>query len=91
MQKTIAVVFDFDDTLVHDSTTDFLESLGVDTKTFWRVDNKKLLDDGWDTVPSYMHQMIEWSKSQGTEKRITKKKLEAFGKKVHFFDGVQSF
>ena len=44
MSKIIALVFDFDDTLVHDSTTDFLESLGIDTKQFWRVDNKKLLD-----------------------------------------------
>lgn len=91
MHKTIAVVFDFDDTLAHDSTTDFLVSLGVNTKIFWGVENKKLLDDGWDTVPSYMYQMIEWSKNQVPEKRITKKKLEAFGKKVHFFDGVQSF
>ena len=35
LQDTIAVVFDFDDTLALDTTSSFLESLRVDVKDFW--------------------------------------------------------
>jgi hypothetical protein len=89
MNKTIAIIFDFDDTLAHDSTTDFLLSLGIDMSIFWGIDNPKLLDAGWDPIPAYMYQMIEWSRSQAIENKITRKNLETFGKNVRLFDGVQ--
>ena len=40
MSDVIALIFDFDDTLAPDSTSGFLDSLGVDTQQFWtkRVD-----------------------------------------------------
>ncbi len=89
MHKIIAVIFDFDDTLSSDSTTGFLQSLGIDTKRFWGTENKQLLDSGWDPIPAYMYQMIEWSNKQKPENRITRKKIEAFGGNVRLFSGVQ--
>ena len=44
---TIAVIFDFDDTLAPDSTSGFLQDLGVDVKAFWQQ-VKPLVDAGWD-------------------------------------------
>jgi hypothetical protein len=35
VQDTIAVVFDFDDTLAPDTTSSFLENMGIDVKEFW--------------------------------------------------------
>jgi hypothetical protein len=89
MNKMIAIIFDFDDTLAHDSTTDFLSSFGIDTKMFWSSENKKLIEAGWDPIPAYMYQMIEWSRNQNNGNKITKKKIESFGKNVRFFEGVQ--
>ncbi len=89
MNKTIAVIFDFDDTLAHDSTSDFLASLGIDTEQFWGIENKKLIESGWDPVPAYMFQMIQWSNRQADGSKITRKKIESFGKNVRLFDGTQ--
>jgi phosphoserine phosphatase len=36
LSTTLAVVFDFDDTLVPDSTTMLLKQHGVDSVTFWQ-------------------------------------------------------
>ncbi len=89
MSAIIAVVFDFDDTLARDSTTDFLASLGVDTGSFWGTENARLIEAGWDPVPAYMYGMIEWSRRQPETARITRRKIEDFGGRVRLFDGVQ--
>jgi hypothetical protein len=34
----IALIFDFDDTLTPDSTTQLLRSYGIDTSKFWQQD-----------------------------------------------------
>jgi hypothetical protein len=36
VKPVVAVIFDFDDTLAPDSTSQLLESLGVDVPKFWR-------------------------------------------------------
>jgi hypothetical protein len=52
LQDTIAVVFDFDDTLAPDTTSSFLESLGVDVKEFWSRRVQGRIEAGWDPVPA---------------------------------------
>jgi len=47
LQDTIAVVFDFNDTLAPDTTSSFLESLGVDVKEFWSRRVQRRIDAGW--------------------------------------------
>jgi 2-hydroxy-3-keto-5-methylthiopentenyl-1-phosphate phosphatase len=84
----IALIFDFDDTLAPDSTSSFLESIGIDTKDFWGRKVKTLLDSDWDPIPAYLYKMMEESKAGNT---ITKEKLKSFGKKIEFNEGVKRF
>ena len=64
MSDVIALIFDFDDTLAPDSTSGFLESLGVDTQQFWTKRVDPLLAQDWDPVPAYLHEMIALSREQ---------------------------
>lgn len=89
MSQKIALIFDFDDTLAHDSTTDFLKSIGIDTQHFWKSKVDPLIEQGWDPIPAYLYMMIEESKSRPASQRITEEKLKAFGSQVRLFDGVQ--
>ena len=57
MSDVIALIFDFDDTLAPDSTSGFLETIGVDTQQFWTKRVDPLLAQDWDPVPAYLHQM----------------------------------
>ena len=86
MSNTIALVFDFDDTLAPDSTSNFLSSRGVDVKNFWSVEVQTLMDSGWDPVPAYMYKMIEKSR-EGT-KPYTQEDFTSFAKILKFHEGV---
>lgn len=85
MSDTIAVVFDFDDTLAPDSTSSFLASLGVDVPSFWKLAVQPLIDDGWDPIPAYLYKMIELAQR---DHNITKDALIAWGKKIKPFAGA---
>jgi hypothetical protein len=52
--EILAVIFDFDDTLVPDSTTLFLKSNNIDTKDFWGKEAKSLLEKGFDPTLGYL-------------------------------------
>jgi hypothetical protein len=85
----IAIIFDFDDTLAPDSTSTFLESLGIDVSDFWQKKVKNLLDEDWDPIPAYLHMMIEESNS-GRIEPIKKEMIEKFGSKVSLHKGVNT-
>lgn len=88
MHETIAVVFDFDDTLAPDSTSGYLVQAGiVDLASFWKVDVASLTDDDWDPVPAYLYRMIEASQT-GRVPRITKESLGHWGRRLPLHDGV---
>ena len=89
MQNIIAIAFDFDDTLAHDSTSSLLENLGVDVQDFWHKKVDSLRAAGWDPIPAYLYKMIELSKT-GKIDKITKAKLAQFGKQISFYKGVTS-
>jgi hypothetical protein len=84
VQDTIAVVFDFADTLAPDTTSSFLESLGVDVKEFWSGRVQGRIEAGWDPVPAYLYEMTRMSKSGNPRKRITKERLSEYGRQVKF-------
>jgi phosphoserine phosphatase len=88
MQDTIAIVFDFDETLAPDSTSSFLESTGTDVRKFWSEIVQKRIDEGWDPVPAYLYEMIYLSYNAGKEGKITKDKLQKFGKKINYYNGA---
>jgi len=90
MINRIGIIFDFDETLAPDSTSCFLESLGIDVQKFWENKVNPLYQKhGWDPIPAYLYKMIEFSQSS-VKNRITQEKLLEFGKKVKFFNGVQT-
>lgn len=87
MQDIIAVVFDFDDTLAPDSTSSFLENLGIDVPKFWQEKVQPLLESGWDPVPAYLYGILQESNSD-EGRRITRDKLAKWGRKVIFYPGA---
>ncbi|WP_322998950.1 HAD family hydrolase [Castellaniella sp.] len=90
MADVIALVFDFDDTLAPDSTSGFLQHLGVDVDAFWhdRVD-PLLNEQDWDPVPAYLYRMLELSRS-GPRSRITREGLQAWGRQLPLHEGVNT-
>lgn len=88
MADVIALVFDFDDTLAPDSTSGFLEDIGVDIGHFWVDEVGPLLNEqDWDPVPAYLYKMIELSRS-GRHGAITRERLEDWGRRLPMHDGV---
>ncbi|MBT3413119.1 MAG: haloacid dehalogenase-like hydrolase [Waddliaceae bacterium] len=87
-KNIIAVVFDFDDTLGPDSTSGFLNSLGVDVPGFWKEVDKMYLDH-WDPVPAYLQKMILLNQKLPEDKQITKSSLQKWGEKTPLYKGVE--
>ena len=91
MVNRIAVIFDFDETLAPDSTSSFLEGLGVDVEDFWANKVTPMYkEQGWDPIPAYLYKIIELSKMGDERSRITQEKLAAFGKEITFFNGAHT-
>ncbi len=78
----IALVFDFDDTLVPDSTTFFLNKLGIDTDTFWQGEVKALLNSGYDPTLAYLWAMIEKIGEDKPLGLLTNADLAVFGSEL---------
>ncbi|MGK8838657.1 HAD family hydrolase [Achromobacter xylosoxidans] len=90
MSDVIALIFDFDDTLASDSTSGFLESIGVDTASFWKDQVDPLLSrQDWDPVPAYLYQMIQLSR-EGRHGLITQQRLQDWGARLELHDGVST-
>ncbi len=88
MHETIAVVFDFDDTLAPDSTTGYLSKSGIkDMPAFWN-EITVMFNDDWDPVPAYLYKMIEASRG-GRIPPITKESLDDWGRELPLHDGVE--
>jgi phosphoserine phosphatase len=88
--ETLAVVFDFDDTLVPDSTTLFLESKGIDAKKFWSHDAKALVEAGFDPTLAYLQLMMERIGNGKQLGLMTRRELHKFGKSLdkRFYKGL---
>lgn len=82
----IAVVFDFDDTLVPDTVDSLLESLEIDALKFRQQRIQPLIDRGWDKILARFYALIEESKQRG--KKITQEYIARFGEQLMPFDGV---
>lgn len=88
MQDTIAVVFDFDDTLAPDTTSAYLEWAGIaDVADFWLQEVAPLTRSGWDPVPAYFHAMIEAAR-RGACRPHTQTALAEFGRQAALHPGV---
>ncbi|HIE16402.1 MAG TPA: haloacid dehalogenase-like hydrolase [Bacteroidales bacterium] len=89
MQK-IGLIFDFDETLVEESTSAFISSLGLEVNKFWEIVNKELVGNGWDPIPAYLYKLIEIS-NKSKDLKITRQRLIDFSKKLTYKKGVLEF
>ncbi|MBD2773711.1 HAD family hydrolase [Iningainema tapete] len=88
LSNRIAVVFDFDDTLVPDTVDSLLNSLGISALQFRRERIQPLIDKGWDKILARFYALIEESQQQNN--KITQEYLARFGQELAPIDGVPS-
>lgn len=86
----IAVVFDFDDTLVPDSTTALLESRGVDATVFWSELIPPLVDRGYDPPLAYLRLILDRVGPSRPLGMLDNRALRAFGESLDskFYPGL---
>ncbi|MDE0694140.1 MAG: HAD family hydrolase [Gammaproteobacteria bacterium] len=89
---TIAVVFDFDDTLVPDSTTALLEQYGVDPGEFWGTLAPVLVREGYDPPLAYLRLILDRVGADRPFGRLSNDDLREFGASLDrkFFPGLPS-
>ena len=90
MSDTLAVVFDFDDTLVPDSTTLLLKQHGIDPDKFWKKDLEALVKQGYDPTLGFLRLFLD---NVGKDKPLgllSNDALGKFGKTLdsHFYPGI---
>lgn len=83
----IALIFDFDETLVEESTSAYLKAFGIDVDHFWQQTVGALIQQDWDPVPAYMFKMIEAS----MQHPMTLNSLIEFSKMLSYKKGVLDF
>ena len=84
----IAIVFDFDETLIpDDSFKALIRYCGMDADSFVSDRVKPLIADGWDKYLARAYCLIEESKQRGNDK-ITKERLAKVGRELKPFEGV---
>ena len=88
MHETIAVIFDFDDTLAPDTTSGYLRRAGIDDLgRFWKDEVGALIRADWDPAPAYLFKMIEaWQ--TGRIPPITQVGLVEWGRSLPLHEGV---
>ncbi|MBS1957093.1 MAG: haloacid dehalogenase-like hydrolase [Cyanobacteria bacterium SZAS-4] len=86
---TVAVIFDFDETLMPDSTSALLAKHGIDVEKFWTEQAKALIDVGYDQAHAYLRLILE---NVGPDKplgNLTNKDLSKFGADLDcYYPGV---
>ena len=89
-KKRLAIIFDFDDTLADESTSSFLDHIGVDVQDFWRQSDKQIAQ-GWDPILSYMDLMLRISRAREPGTRITRQQLARWGSQISCRPGLAQF
>lgn len=91
--NTIALVFDFDDTLLPDSTTRLLASYGVDPEYFWQSYVKDLIRKGFEPSLAYLNRILDLTGENRPLGLLTPEKLSQFGGTLgkSFYPGLSSF
>ena len=79
MADVIALIFDFDDTLVPDSTTKLLEEHGIDPQAFWNNDVKQFVTSGFDNTLAYLTLLLNNIGGSKPLGNLTQQDLRDFG------------
>jgi hypothetical protein len=88
----IALIFDFDDTLVPDSTTSLLESNGIDVANFWNSANS-LVQNGYDQPLAYLKLLLDIIGDGRPLGKLTNDDLGRYGASLDgsFHEGLPEF
>lgn len=78
----IAVIFDYDDTIMPDTATALLKFHGIDTEKFWNTSFKKLVMSGWNPTLAYLKLILDNVGKNKPLGELTNKKLREFGKSI---------
>jgi phosphoserine phosphatase len=77
--SVLAVIFDFDDTLLPDSTSALIREHGLDPADFWTRQVKELVDAGYDPPLAYLNLLLEHVGSGKALGELTNARLREFG------------
>jgi len=91
--EIVAVVFDFDETLIPDSTTMLLKAHGIDTDDFWGRQAKELIRQGYDPPTAYLNLMLQNIGDGKPLGLLTNQKQTEFGSSLDasFHEGLPQF
>jgi hypothetical protein len=85
-QTTIAVVYDYDQTLsptyMQDET--LFPAYGIDPASFWKKCQKLVRDDGWESELAYLKTLLDYLELD----RPTNEDLRRLGAKLRFYEGL---
>jgi phosphoserine phosphatase len=84
--RLLGFVFDLDETLAPDTTTQYLRLCGVDVAEFWSVVQARMRA-GWDQVPAYMYGIFDLARQPNSP--ITAADMAARGSAFVLFPGVE--
>ena len=89
VSNRIAIVFDFDETLIpDDSFKALLRDCQIDVDSFTSDRVQPLIDDGWDKYLARAYCLVKESQQRKEGEKITKSKLSKLGEKMKLYDGV---
>lgn len=86
----VAVIFDYDDTLLPDSTSALLAAHDIDPTRFWAEDAKRLVDEGFDPPLAYLNLLLDRVGEGRPLGLMTNARLREFGATLDstFFPGL---
>ena len=90
--EVIALVFDFDDTLMPDSTSRFLQSRGINPRDFW-PQSGALIKEGYDQPCAYLKLLLDNVGEGKPLGKLGNNDLMQFGEALNgdFFPGLPDF
>src|SRR5437660_12693857 len=90
--EIIALVFDFDDTLMPDSTSKLLRAHGIKPEDFWPKSDE-LIREGYDQPTAYLKLLLDNVGDGKPFGRLTNEDLAKFGAGLDadFFPGLSGF